>query len=302
MPRHLRSIAVAVLLQVSEGLAQAQTQALRHTFGVMASNGNGTWTEPVSSAPFTVLLRFYETWWFAATMVAIAALVIGIAYKIRVQQITRVMNARFDERLAERTRVARELHDTLLQTIHGSKMVADRALRDTPDPSRLVHALEQLSTWLGQAAEEGRAALQSLRSTPADTNDLAAAFRRAIDECSYNAVIKMTLTVHGASRTVPPLVHDEIYRIGYEAIRNACVHSGASRIDVGLEYGANLTLRVSDDGAGIDAAIIEHGKDGHFGLRGMRERAERIGGKIAIVSSPGSGTVVTLMVPGSTIY
>jgi signal transduction histidine kinase len=207
------------------------------------------------------------------------------------------MNARFDERLAERTRVARDLDDTLLQTVHGSKLVADRALRDTADRERLAGALEQVSLWLGQAAAEGRAALQSLRATTTESNDLAAAFRRPIDECRNDSSSEVVFSGHGSVREMHPVVRDEVYRIGYEAIRNACVHSHASRIDVALEYGHDLTLRISDNGIGIDGAVTETGREGHFGLRGMRERAERIGAKFTLVSGPQTGTAIALVVP-----
>jgi signal transduction histidine kinase len=231
-------------------------------------------------------------------MVGLAVLIVGIVHVVRVRRIARAMSARFDERLAEHTRVARELHDTLLQTIHGSKLVADRALRDTADRDRLVQALEQLSVWLGQAAAEGRAALQSLRVSTTESNDLAGAFRRAIDECRNNSSAETPFSVQGRVRELHPAVRDEVYRIGYEAIRNACVHSHASRIDVALEYGHDLTLRISDNGVGIDTAVIETGKEGHFGLRGMRERAERIGATFTLVSGPETGTAMTLIVPG----
>jgi signal transduction histidine kinase/ligand-binding sensor domain-containing protein len=269
-----------------------------YTFRVMASSSDGVWTTPLSSAPFTVLPRFYQTGWFAAAMAGLVALVVGIVHGTRVRYISRVMSARFDERLAERTRVARELHDTLLQTVHGSKLVADRALRDTADRDRLVHALEQLSVWLGQAAAEGRAALQSLRTSTTESNDLAGALRRAVDECRNNSSAETPFSVQGRARELHPAVRDEVYRIGYEAIRNACVHSRAGRINVAIEYGRDLTLRISDNGAGIDAAVVETGKEGHFGLRGMRERAERIGATFTLVSGPETGTAITLMVPG----
>ena len=95
-----------------------------------------------------------------------------------------------------------------------------------------------------------------------------------------------------------PVVRDEVYKIGYEAIRNACAHSGASKVEVTLEYAHDLMFRISDNGIGIDSEVIEKGKEGHFGLRGMRERAERIGAKFTLVSSPDSGTIITLVVPG----
>ena len=180
--------------------------------------------------------------------------------------------------------------------------MADRALRDTTDRDRLVRALEQLSAWLGQAAAEGRAALHSLRGSTTESNDLAEAFRRAIDECRNDSSTEAPFSVQGRARELHPAVRDEVYRIGYESIRNACAHSRASRIEVALEYGHDLTLRISDNGVGIDAGVIETGKEGHFGLPGMRERAERIGAKFTLVSSPGTGTAITLVVPGRTAF
>jgi signal transduction histidine kinase len=269
-----------------------------YTFQVMASSSDGIWTDPVSSAPFTVLPRFYRTWWFTAAVSAFLVVIVAAVHKVRLRRVARAMSVRFDERLAERTRVARELHDTLLQTVHGSKLVADRALRDTADRDRLVQTLQQLSEWLGQAAAEGRAALQSLRASTIESNDLAGALRRALDECRNNSTADTPFSVLGRSREMHPAVRDEVYRIGYEAIRNACVHSGASRIEVAIEYGRNLTLRISDNGAGIDGAVVETGKEGHFGLRGMRERAQRINATLTIASRPESGTAITLTVPG----
>jgi signal transduction histidine kinase len=270
----------------------------RHSLRVRASNRSGIWDREgvlfaVTQEPF-----FYQTGWFAAVMVASALLVIAGVYRRRVRHITLAMTARFDERLAERTRVARELHDTLLQTVQGSKMVADHALKDPADHHRLLRAMEQLSTWLAQATEEGRAALQALRTSATERNNLADAFRRAIEECRVDSNVQITFSVEGRAREMHPVVRDEIYRVGYEAIRNACVHSRGSQIDVQLQYGSELKWWISDNGVGIDAQMIERGKEGHFGLRGMRERAERIGAKFTLVSGRGTGTAITLVVPG----
>ncbi len=269
---------------------------------IRACNRNGIWDR--QGAVFTITQQpfFYQTRWFIAAMFALGVLLVVMVYRLRVAQISHQMSARFDERLAERTRVARELHDTLLQTVQGSKMVADHALKNPADHTRMVRAMEQLATWLAEATEEGRAALQSLRASTTEKNDLAQAFRRALDECGRATSAEVSFSVNGDAREMHPVVRDEIYRIGYEAIRNACAHSGGDRLEVMLEYAHDLTLRVSDNGGGIDSEIVEQGKDGHFGLRGMRERAERIDSKFTLDSSPDSGTVITLVVPGRVAF
>src|SRR4029077_8174874 len=123
----------------------------------------------------------WQTMWFRASLLLIAGVVVWGGYRLRMRQMARAMNVRFDERLAERTRVARDIHDTFLQTVQGSKMVADHALKDTDDHARMVRAMEQLSSWLGRATEEGRTALNSLRASATERNDLPEAFTRAIE-------------------------------------------------------------------------------------------------------------------------
>ena len=135
-----------------------------------------------------------------------------------------------------------------------------------------------------------------LRAPSTESNDLAAALQRAIDECRIDTSAEIALAVTGRPRSMHPVVRDEIYRIAYEAIRNACVHSRAARIEVALDFGKHIVLQVRDNGIGIDADVAEHDKPGHFGLRGMKERAERIGATLTLVSSPASGTVVTLVI------
>jgi signal transduction histidine kinase len=208
----------------------------------------------------------------------------------------------FDERLAERTRMARDLHDTLLQTIQGSKLVADDALDSSTDLIRMRRAIEQLSVWLAQAMQEGRAALNSLRTATTRINDLAEALRDVTQDGLIPVSMAVTFSVVGDTREMHPIVHDEIYRIGHEAIRNACLHSGSSQLEVELRYEHRLTLRVSDNGTGIDPVIADRGKDGHFGLQGMRERASRIGGELTLASSSGCGPEIRLIVPGGIIF
>ena len=273
----------------------------RYRFRVIACNNDGVWNEAGASLDFIIMPAWYQTTWFRVSCLIIALLAVWVIFRLRVRQIAQAMNARFDERLAERTRIARDLHDSFLQTIQGSKLVADDALEPGTDPERLRRAIQQLSVWLGRATEEGREALNSLRMSTLERNDLAGAFRRAIEECRLQNSIKVSFSVVGQSREMHPIVRDEVYRIGYEAIRNACVHSHGSELSVDLAYSSDLTVRVLDDGIGMDADMAENGKDGHFGLRGMRERAERIAADLTIVSSA-AGSRVVLVVPGGIIY
>jgi len=214
----------------------------------------------------------------------------------------RLIELRLEERVSERTRITRELHDTFLQTIQGSKLVADDALEPSTDPIRMRRAMEQLSVWLAQAMREGRAALNSLRTTTTQTNDLAEDLRSVTEGGLIPSSMAVEFSVIGDAREMHPIVRDEIYRIAYEAIRNACTHSGATKLEVELRYARDLALRVGDNGTGIDPAIADRGKDGHFGLQGMRERAARIGGKLTLGSSSSSGTEIRLIVPGGIIF
>ncbi len=271
-------------------------------FVVATSDTNGAWSDKVATVEFTILPAYYQTIWFRLAMIATGLLLVFGLYRLRLRQATARMNVRFDERLAERTRIARELHDTLLQTVQGSKLVADQALDKSDDVVHMRTALEKLASWLGQATQEGRAALNSLRTSTTEANDLAAGLRRATEECLLDNGIDVKFSVTGASRGMHAIARDEIYRIGYEAIRNACEHSAASQVEVSVSYAQDLTLRVSDNGIGMGATVVTEGRAGHFGLQGMRERARRIGSKFKLVSSPNSGTEMTLVVPGNVIF
>ncbi len=272
-----------------------------YRFDVAATRGDGVWSDADASLTFVVAAAWYQTAWFRLACLVLGILALATAYRWRVRQIARRVHARFDERLAERTRLARELHDTLLQTIQGSKMVADDAL-DATDFDRLYQAMKRLSIWLGEAISEGREALNSLRSSTIQTNDLAESFRRASEDCVLHGAMAVNFSVEGAAVDMHPIVRDEVYRIGYEAIRNACAHSQAMRVTVTLRYAKDhLSLQVVDDGVGIDAATAWT-KPGHFGLHGMRERATRIGATLTIASTADAGTGITLVVPGNTIF
>jgi signal transduction histidine kinase len=214
----------------------------------------------------------------------------------------RIIELRWDERVSERLRITHELHDTLLQTIEASRIIAAIALERSSDPLHQRRALEKLSTWLDRAGQEGREALNSLHASTFERNDLAEAFRRAIEDCRRQTAAEVTFSAAGDAREMHPIVRDEIYRIGYEAIRNACAHAVASQVMVQLRYALDLTLNIKDNGVGIDPAVLDRGRAGHFGLEGMRQRAARIGGRLTLASSPPSGTEVKLVVPGRIIF
>jgi signal transduction histidine kinase/ligand-binding sensor domain-containing protein len=273
-----------------------------YRFHVIACNNDGIWNQQGASLDFKVMPAWYQTIWFKLLFVVIILTTTWALHRLRVRQVARALAVRFDERLAERTRIARELHDTFLQTVQGSKLVANDALESAYEPARMRQAMEQLSTWLGRAVEEGRAALNSLRTSTTETNDLAEGLRRATEECRLFSPMETSFSVEGDSKEMHPVVRDEIYRIGYEAIRNASAHSKASRLYVGLKYGQDIAVSVGDNGVGIPESIIDGGTNGHYGLQGMRERAARVGGKLRIVSSVDSGTEVSLVVPGSIAF
>ena len=274
----------------------------QYRFRVIACNNDGIWNDVGATLDFNIAPAWFQTKWFFVLSVLTGLMLVWAFFRVRMRQMQKLLSARFNERLAERMRMARELHDTFLQTLQGSKLVADDALEQSSDPVHMRRAMEQLSAWLERAIHEGRAALNSLRTSTTQTNDLAEAFRRAAEESRMQSRMEVSLSVTGHPKEMQPVVRDEIYRIGYEAIRNAYTHSNGNRLVVSLRYGNDAAVSVSDNGVGIDPTVADHGKNDHFGLQGMRERAARIGGKLLIVSSPNSGTEVTIVVPGGIVF
>jgi signal transduction histidine kinase/ligand-binding sensor domain-containing protein len=274
-----------------------------YLFQVTACNNDGVWNEQDANIAFDVLPAWYQTILFRLLAILLGiALVVG-AYFLRLSRYAASLKIRFDERLDERTRLARDLHDTLLQTIQGSKLAADNARDNVDNPQTTGRALDRLSEWLERAISEGREALEALRSSAAESDSLTAALRQAVDDCAFNSDLKATVSTHGMDREMHPIARDEIYRIAYEAIRNACSHSGGTTIDIDLYYRRrSLQLDVHDNGRGIDPAIQQAGRIGHFGLTGMRERALSLGGTLTILSKPNIGTTVSLRLPGNAVY
>jgi PAS domain S-box-containing protein len=203
-------------------------------------------------------------------------------------------------RLEERTRIAQELHDTLLQTIQSASLQLSVAVDGVPSDSPAKSRLDRILQIMGQGIEEGRSAIQGLRSSGSQTSDLVLALSRIQQELEVRPDIDFRVVVTGRQQQLPPQIQNEIYRIGREALVNAFCHSGAKRVELELEYSdSELRMRVCDNGCGIDPQVLEKGRNEHWGLAGMRERATRIGGLVKILSSPMAGTEVQLSIPTS---
>jgi PAS domain S-box-containing protein len=201
-------------------------------------------------------------------------------------------------RLEERTRIAQELHDTLLQTFQSASLHLGAALLRVAEDSPVKNQLDRILGIMRQGIVEGRSAIVGLRSPGSQTADLVGALSRIQDELKVQHDIDFRVTVTGRQKQLEREIQHETYRIGREALVNAFRHSGAKRIELELEYSdSELYVRIRDNGCGIDPQMLERGRDGHWGLEGMRERATRIGGVLRILSDPAGGTEVQLSVP-----
>jgi signal transduction histidine kinase len=203
-------------------------------------------------------------------------------------------------RLEERTRIAQELHDTLLQTFQSASLHLGAAVLRVAQDSPVKNQLDRILEIMRQGIVEGRSAIQGLRSSGSQTSDLVGALSRIQDELKVQPDIDFRVTVTGRQKQLAREIRHEIYRIGREALVNAFCHSGAKRIELELEYSdSELYVRIRDNGCGVEPQMLEKGCDGHWGLAGMRERATRIGGLLKILSSPAVGTEVQLSIPTS---
>jgi signal transduction histidine kinase len=226
-----------------------------------------------------------------------------------VRELARELELRFDERVNERTRIARELHDTLLQSFHGV-LYRFQAARNML-PGRPAEAKQMLARGMEaaiQAVTEGRDAVHALRASTAVAHDLAdalGAFGAELVQAHEGAETapRVAINEEGHSRELHPIVRHEIYRVAAEALRNAFRHARAQHIDVDIRYGhQEFQLLVRDDGRGIDPETLDTLPDGHWGLTGMRERAESIAGNLRVWSALGSGTEIDLTIPSSRAY
>jgi signal transduction histidine kinase len=220
------------------------------------------------------------------------------------QQLRESREQRLEDRIEERARIARDLHDTLLQSFQGALFRFQAAREHLPTrPAEAQKTLESAIDQAVQAITEGRETVQGLRASTVERNDLAQAItalgQELAAEAGSHTSVGLQVDVGGIPRTLHSIVRDEIYRIASEALRNAFRHAEAKQIEVELHYeGRQLRLRIRDDGQGIDPNFLTtEGRAGHFGLRGMRERAKLIGGNLTVRTAPASGTEIELSVP-----
>lgn len=278
-----------------------------YSFRVMASNHDGVWNEDAATLDFSIAPAYYQTNWFRALCAMLLLLLAWAGYQLRIRRLHRQFEMTLDARVAERTRIARDLHDTLLQSFHGLLLRFQTALNLLPD--RPAESKRILAGAIEQAAEaitEGRDAVQGLRASTNEMNDLADSIRALgqalANEHASETVLRVELL--GTPRALHPIVRDEVFRIAGEALRNAFRHASARQIEVELRYDeGQLRLRVRDDGQGIDPEVLRaDGREGHYGLGGMRERAQLAGGSLTVWSALDAGTEVELRIPAVHAY
>jgi len=280
-----------------------------YRFRVTASNNSGVWNEAGSFLDFSIAPAYYQTAWFRAASAFTVLTLAWALYRYRLRRFAHDFNLRLDERVHERTRIARELHDTLLQSFQGLMLRFQSARDLLPEhPAKAVQALDGALERADQALVEGRDAIQNLRSTPTGVNELTRTLTALAEEFTQGPdgetrPAAFRASVEGTPRNLNPILGDEVYHIAREALRNAYCHAQASRIEADVTYGAReLRLRIRDNGKGIDPDHLKTGRARHWGLTNMRERAEQIGAHLSLWSEVGVGTEVELRIPASVAY
>ena len=274
-----------------------------YTFRVLAANNDGVWNNTGAELSFYLPPAWYQTLWFELLCLAAGLLAAAGFVRLRLRSAKRILRLRFEERMEERTRIAQELHDHLIQEMVGISMHLEVADELTPANTKAKNALQRALALSRSAISEGRLTLQSLRSHPVTGAALMESLRRtekAYSEKTRNAV---EYRIEGDEQLLRPEVAEDLSELGQEALRNALKHGGYGAILVRLRYGASaLELLIRDEGPGMTEELQQAGVPGHFGLAGMRERAARIAGEFSILSTPEKGTTVQVAVPAIRAY
>jgi len=280
-----------------------------YSFHVVAANSYGVWSDQEDSVRFFLRPHFYQTNWFRAACAGLVLILLWGAYQFRIRQLADQFNMRLEERVSERSRIARDLHDTLLQSFQGLVFRFQAARYQLPNrPEEASKALDSALVSADQAIAEGRSAIQELRSGSSEESNLEqmllATARELASSQNGESAPPLRVIVEGRRRTERAMIREEIYRIARELLRNAYRHAHAQSIEAELRYENDaFLLIVRDDGKGIDSRVLkDRGRAGHWGLPGMYERAEGIGARLEIWSEEGAGTEVRLTVPETIAY
>ena len=282
----------------------------RYRFRVKACNNNGVWNEEGAYLDFSVAPAWNESMWFRAGFTIACLILLWLIYQLRVRQLAQQFKLTLEARVDERTRIARELHDTLLQSFQGLTLHFARARNLLP--GRTAEAIQTLDTALDgaeQAIVESREAIHDLRSPTIAPTTLEEQIKTLGENLVTTGIakketIQFRIVLEGSVYPLRADMRIEIFRIAREALRNAFSHSKGTLIETELTYTESLfRLRVRDDGKGIAADERNRAeRNGHWGLRGMQERAEHLGGELEVWSEPGAGTEIELRVPAAGAY
>jgi ligand-binding sensor domain-containing protein/signal transduction histidine kinase len=274
-----------------------------YRFRVVASNSEGQWNGPEGILPISVEPLFWQTERFRFLCALVLVLLAFTFYRIRMRQVMKQASLRFEERLAERTRIAQELHDTLLQGLFNASLRLQTATDQVPAQSPAKAPLDSVLRLMDQVMEEGRNAVRGLRAASTSVLPLEQAFATMLEAMVDVRQVNRNIVIKGVTRPLHSEIYEEICRIGRESILNIFQHAQADTIRISIQYSAReLQLKFCDNGRGMDAQILSSGRDGHWGIAGMRERAAKIGGKLQISSRATEGTEVELTIPGHIAY
>jgi signal transduction histidine kinase len=269
----------------------------------VAANNDGVWNNTGTSFDLFIRPAFYQTKWFYAACVLLLFALLHALHRVRLKTVRAEALGRLEARLAERERIARELHDTLLQSVQGLILrfhsVTERFPPHEPARQQMELALERAEKVL----DEGRHRVKNLRASQSGVLMFSQALAAAGERLTQDHGARFQTSIEGVHRDLHPIVQEEALLIAQEALANAFRHAKARNIEAQIRYGADeMQVRIRDDGVGIDAAILSHGRPGHWGLIGMRERATKMHAYLSISSETNSGTEVKLGIPADVAY